>query len=94
MRVYNIHARVVRSNFPVVNTARNSHLVGICVAILYFEWEDQSEKVYCIVHTVVINCMTVLYKPYSTVMCLIAWAYAALLRMLLIVVLYCITALQ
>ena len=39
--------------------------------ILYFAWEDQSEKVCCIDHKVVINCITVLYEPYSTVMCLI-----------------------
>ena len=39
--------------------------------ILYFAWEDQSEKVYCIAHKVVINCITVLYEPYSTVMRLI-----------------------
>ena len=40
-------------------------------AILYFAWEDQSEKVCCIAHKVVINCITVLYEPYSTVMRLI-----------------------
>ena len=36
--------------------------------ILHFVWEDQSEKVCCIDHKVVINCVTVLY---STVMRLI-----------------------
>ena len=69
--VYIVDALVMHSNFPVVDTARNSHLVGICVTILYFAWEDKSKKVCCIVHTVVINCITVLYEPYSTVMCLI-----------------------
>ena len=39
--------------------------------ILYFAWEDQSEKVCCIDHNVVINCITVLYEQYSTVMRLI-----------------------
>ena len=37
--------------------------------VLYFAWEDQSEKVCCIDHKVVINCITVLYEPYSTVIC-------------------------
>ena len=45
--------------------------VPVCVYILYFAWEDQSEKVCCIAHKVVINCITVLYEPYSTVMHLI-----------------------
>ena len=39
--------------------------------ILYFVWEDQSDAAYRIVHTVLINCITVLYESYSTVMCLI-----------------------
>jgi len=39
--------------------------------IMYFAWEDQSEKVCRIDHKVVINCITVLYEPYSTVMHLI-----------------------
>ena len=36
--------------------------------ILYFAREDQSDAAYCIVHTVLINCITVLYESYSTVM--------------------------
>ena len=39
--------------------------------ILYFAWEDQSDSVYHILHTVLINCITVLYESYSTVMQLI-----------------------
>ena len=39
--------------------------------ILYFVWEDQSDAAYRIVHTVLINCITVLYESYSTVMQLI-----------------------
>ena len=39
--------------------------------ILYFAWEDQSDAVYRIVHTVLINCITVLYESYSTGMQLI-----------------------
>ena len=39
--------------------------------ILYFAWEDQSDAAYRIVHTVPINCITVLYESYSTVMQLI-----------------------
>ena len=39
--------------------------------ILYFAWEDQSNAVYRIVHMVLINCITVLYESYSTVMQLI-----------------------
>ena len=31
--------------------------------ILYFAWEGQSDLVYCIFHTVLINCITVLYLP-------------------------------
>jgi len=41
--------------------------------ILYFAWEDQSKKVCCIDHKVVINCITVLYEPYNTVMQLIGY---------------------
>ena len=29
--------------------------------ILYFAWEDQGDATYCIVHRVLINCITVLY---------------------------------
>ena len=39
--------------------------------ILYFAWENQIEKVCCIVDKVVINCITVLYEPYNTVVRLI-----------------------
>ena len=39
--------------------------------ILHFAWEDQSDAAYHIVHTVLINCITVLYESYSTVMRLI-----------------------
>jgi len=49
--------------------AEELHVRGIY--ILYFAWEDQSEKVHWIVYKVVINCITVLYEPYGTVMCLI-----------------------
>ena len=35
------------------------------VHILYFVWEDQSDAVYHIFHTVLINCITVLYESYS-----------------------------
>ena len=54
--------------------------------ILYFVWEDQSDAAYRIVHTVLINCITVLYESYSTVMCLIGkiqhtWANTVQLRM-------------
>ena len=32
--------------------------------ILYFVWEeDQSDAAYCIFHTVLISCITVLYLP-------------------------------
>ena len=41
------------------------------VTILYFAWEDQSDAAYRIVHAVLINCITVLYESYSTVMQLI-----------------------
>ena len=47
--------------------------------ILYFAWEDQSEKVRCTDHTVVINCITVLHEPYSTVMHLIS-SYIAVMQ--------------
>ena len=33
------------------------------ISILYCAWEDQSEKVCCIVHEVLINCITLLYEP-------------------------------
>ena len=39
--------------------------------ILYFAWEDQSDATYHILHSVLINCITVLYESYSTVMQLI-----------------------
>ena len=53
-------------SFPIsVNAAHHT------VSILYFAWEEQSEKVCCIDHKVVIYCITVLYEPYSTVMLLI-----------------------
>ena len=39
--------------------------------VLYFAWEDQSDVAYCIVHTVLISCITVLYESYRTVMQLI-----------------------
>ena len=39
--------------------------------MLYFAWEDQSNAAYRILHTVLINCITVLYESYSTVMRLI-----------------------
>ena len=39
--------------------------------ILYFAWDDQSDAVHCIVHTVLISSITVLYESYSTVMHLI-----------------------
>ena len=39
--------------------------------VLYFAWEDQSDAMYRILHTVLINCITVLYESYSTVMQLI-----------------------
>ena len=39
--------------------------------ILYFAWEDQSYATYCILHTVLISCITVLHESYSTVMQLI-----------------------
>ena len=54
----------------VVNIS-NYHLCICYSNIFYFAWEDKSEKVCCIDHKVVINCITVLYEPYSTVMCLI-----------------------
>ena len=41
------------------------------IYILYFAWEDQSDAAYRIIHTVLINCITVLYESYSTVMQLI-----------------------
>jgi len=60
--------RVLFSSFCGSPAAKN--LYGMLYrTILYFAWEDQSEKVCCIVHKVVINCITVLYEPYSTVMC-------------------------
>ena len=31
----------------------------------YFAWEDQSDATYCIVHTVLISCITVLYESRS-----------------------------
>ena len=40
-------------------------------SILYFAWEDQSEKVCCIVQKVVINCITILYELQGAVMRLI-----------------------
>ena len=40
-------------------------------SILYFAWEDQSDAAYRILHTVLINCITVLCESYSTVMQLI-----------------------
>ena len=40
-------------------------------SILYFAWEDQSDAAYRILHTVLINYITVLYESYSTVMQLI-----------------------
>ena len=46
------------------------------LTILYFVWEDQSNAAYCIVHTVLINCITVLYKSYSTVTQLIGQIYS------------------
>ena len=46
-------------------------LVGLFHPILYFTWEDQSDAVYRIVHTVLISCKTVLYESYRTVMQLI-----------------------
>ena len=45
--------------------------VGNYSAILYFAWEGQSKEVCCIVHKVVINYITVLYEPCSTVMCFV-----------------------
>ena len=41
------------------------------MSILYFAWEDQSDAAYRIVHAALINCITVLYESYSTVMRLI-----------------------
>ena len=37
----------------------------------YFAWEDQSDATYCIVHTVLISCITVLYESYKTAVKLI-----------------------
>ena len=54
------------------------------IDILYFAWEDQSDAAYRIVHTVLINCITVLYESYSTVMQLIGqiqYSYAENLYM-------------
>jgi len=39
--------------------------------IFHFAWEDQSDSAYCIFHTVLISCITVLYEPHRTVMHLI-----------------------
>ena len=47
------------------------YLTVIDLFILYFVWEDQSDVAYRILHTVLINCITVLYESYSTVMRLI-----------------------
>jgi len=44
--------------------------VKLSYYILYFAWEDQSDFGYCIFHTVLISCITVLYES-RTVMCLI-----------------------
>ena len=45
--------------------------IDLHIAILYFMWEDQIDAAYRIVHTVLINCISVLYELYSTVMQLI-----------------------
>ena len=44
---------------------------SVYFTILYFAWKDQSDAAYRILHTVLINCITVLYESYSTVMQLI-----------------------
>ena len=39
--------------------------------ILYFVWEDQYNVAHCIVHSVLISCITVLYESYRTILQLI-----------------------
>ena len=56
--------------FPLKCTERPRENVPFPV-IFYFAWEDQSDATYRILHTVLINCITVLYESYSTVMQLI-----------------------
>jgi len=38
---------------------------------LYFSWEDQRDSTYCIFHTILISCITVLYESYRKVVRLI-----------------------
>ena len=52
-------------------TQKSVQGIELYAVILYFVWEDQSDAMHRIVHTVLISIITVLYESYRTIMQLI-----------------------
>ena len=66
IRIFVDKKQVIKFAWPKHSVHASSYC-DLMYFILYFAWEDSSDAVHCIVRTVLIRCITVLYESYSTV---------------------------